>query len=200
VETSRLETFSDGVFAIAITLLILEVRLPPEETGSLAHRLAEAWPGYVSYVISFVTIGIMWANHHGVFRLIDRTSHGLVVANLFLLLCVAFIPFPTKVLGEHLSGAGDVQRAVTVFYCGTFTVTAAFYNLLWQTAAWRNRLIASGAEAGAAEVTRRYRYGVPSYLAATVAALWSVPVSLAIDAGLALLYVLPRREVREPAR
>ena len=194
METSRLEAFSDGVFAIAITLLILEVRLPGEEAGSLAHRLAEAWPGYVSYVISFVTIGIMWANHHGIFRLISTASHGLVVANLFLLLCVAFLPFPTKVLGEHLAHAGADQRVAALFYSASFTVTAAFYNLLWQTAAWRNRLIAPGAEAAAAEVTRRYRYGVPSYLAATLVAIWSVPVSLAIDAGLAMLYVLPRKE------
>lgn len=192
MDTDRLETFSDGVFAIAVTLLILDVRLPPG--ASLGRRLLDAWPGYLSYAISFVTIGIMWANHHAIFRLMGRATHGLVVANLFLLLCVAFLPFPTKVLGEHLQVTGDDQRVAAVFYSASFTVTAAFYNLLWQTAAWRNRLITAGGEAAAAEVTRRYRYGVPTYLAATLVAVWSVPVSLAIDAGLALLYVLPHRE------
>jgi uncharacterized membrane protein len=194
VETSRLEAFSDGVFAIAITLLILEVRLPSEETGTLSHRLAEAWPGYIGFVISFVIIGIMWANHHSIFRLIGRASHGLVVANLLLLLCVSFIPFPTKVLAENLRGAADDQQTAAVFYSGTFFVTACFYNLLWQTAARGNRLIAPGSEAAAAVVTRRFWYGFPSYLVATVAALVSVPLSLAIDAGLALLYLLPRRD------
>jgi len=193
VDTGRLETFSDGVFAIAITLLILDVRLPSGH-ASLTHRLADTWPGYVGYVISFLIIGIMWANHHGIFRLIARTSHGLVVANLLLLLCVAFIPFPTAVLAENLRAGGHDQRVAAVFYSGVFTVTAAFYNLLWTTAARGNRLIAPGSEAAAAEVTRRFRYGIPRYLLATVVAVVSVPASLAIDGALALFYILPQRE------
>ena len=80
-DTARLEAFSDGVFAIAITLLVLEVRVPGG-SGSLAHKLADAWPSYLGYVVSFVTIGIMWANHHAVFRLIARTTHGLIVVYL----------------------------------------------------------------------------------------------------------------------
>jgi uncharacterized membrane protein len=191
VTTERLEAFSDGVFAIAITLLILEVRLPADEGESLGHRLVEAWPGYLAFVISFVTIGIMWANHHAIFRLIGTASHGLVVANLLLLLCVSFVPFPTKVLAEQLRNAGADQQTATFFYSGSFVVTAAFFNLLWQVAAWRNRLIGPGHEQAAAAVTRGYRYGVPTYLMAMLAAIWSAPVSLAIDAGLALLYVLP---------
>lgn len=193
MDTARLETFSDGVFAIAITLLILDVRVPAGR-ASLTHRLGQAWPDYVAYVISFLIIGIMWANHHGIFRLIARTSHGLIVANLFLLLCVAFIPFPTAVLSENLRGRAGDQHAAAIFYSGAFTVTALFYNLLWRTAARRNRLIIAGAEAAAAEVTRRYRYGVPSYLAATLVAIVSVPASLAIDGALALFFILPQRQ------
>ena len=83
METTRLEAFSDGVFAIAITLLIIEVRLPAGG-GPLARRLAEAWPDYLAYVVSFVTIGVMWANHHSLFHLIARCTHGLVVANALL--------------------------------------------------------------------------------------------------------------------
>jgi uncharacterized membrane protein len=194
MDTGRIEAFSDGVFAIAITLLILEVRLPGDEGRSLARQLADAWPSYLAYVISFVVIGIMWANHHAIFGLVSRASHGLVVANLLLLLCVSFIPFPTKVLGEHLRHAGPDQRTAAAFYSATFCVTAVAFNALWQIAAWRNRLIVPGREDAAAEVTRRYRYGVPTYLAATLAAFWSVPLSLVIDAALALLYVLPHRE------
>jgi len=193
MDTSRLETFSDGVFAIAITLLILDVRLPHGE-ASLAHRLGDAWPSYVAYAISFVIIGIMWANHHNIFRLIDRTSHGLIVANLFLLLMVAFIPFPTAVLSDNLRSSGTDKHVAALFYNGTFTVTAVFYNLLWRVAATNNRLIAQGCESAAAEVTRRFRYGIPSYLAATLVAIVSVPASLAIDAAVALFYVLPQRQ------
>jgi TMEM175 potassium channel family protein len=194
VETSRLEAFSDGVFAIAITLLILEVRLPSEESGTLTHRLGEAWPGYVGFFISFITIGIMWINHHSIFHLIGRTSHGLLVANLLLLMCVSFLPFPTKVLSEQLRVSGTDREVATLFYSGSFMVTACFYNLLWQTAARGNRLIAAGAEGAAAEVTRAFRWGVPTYLGATLAAFISVPLSLAVDAGLALFYLLPRRD------
>jgi uncharacterized membrane protein len=110
VTTERLEAFSDGVFAIAITLLILEVQLP-DGSGSLTHRLGEAWPDYMAYVTTFVTIGIMWANHHAIFRLITHAGHGIVVANLFLLLAVSFLPFPAKILGEELGHHGADQTA-----------------------------------------------------------------------------------------
>jgi TMEM175 potassium channel family protein len=193
VDTQRLETFSDGVFAIAITLLILEVRAP-DGHGSLAHGLWQAWPDYIGYVLSFIIIGIMWANHHSIFRLIDRTSHGLIVANLLLLMCVAFIPFPTKVLGEHLQSGASDQRTAALFYSGTFFVTALFYNALWRVASRDNRLIAPGFEAAAAEVSRRFNYGPPSYLFATLVAIGSVPASLAINGALALLYILPQRD------
>src|SRR5919108_1729971 len=109
-DTARLEAFSDGVFAIAITLLVLEIRLPEGE-GPLWNVLGELWPSYLAYVLSFVTIGIMWANHHAIFRLIARASHGLIVANLFLLMTIAFLPFPTGVLAEHLPHAGIDQRS-----------------------------------------------------------------------------------------
>ena len=187
METSRVEAFSDGVFAIAITLLILEVRLP--DGGSLDGQLGRAWPSYVSYVISFVTIGIMWVNHHDIFRLIGRVSRGLLLANLALLLAVSFVPFPTKVLGEHLHHGGGDQRSAVVFYSASFFVAAVAYNVLWQVAAWRNRLIVPGAEAAATEVTRRFRYGAPSYLLAAAVALWQPAAGLAVDAGLAAFFV-----------
>jgi uncharacterized membrane protein len=194
VPTTRLETFADGVFAIAVTLLVLDIRLTTGSAGgTLSHRLGDAWPAYVAYALSFITIGIMWANHHAIFDLIERTSHGLIVANLLLLMFVAFLPFPTKVLGDYLREGGHDQHIAAVFYSGTFTVTAAIYNALWQTAAWKNRLIAPGREAEAAAVTKAYRYGVPVYLLATLLGFWNVPVSLAVNFSLAAFYMLPRR-------
>src|SRR2546423_13666056 len=96
IETTRLEAFSDGVFAIAITLLIIEVHLAPGG-GPLSRRLAEAWPDYLAYVVSFVTIGGMWANHHSLFHLIRRSTHAIVVVNILLLMFVSFVPFPASV-------------------------------------------------------------------------------------------------------
>jgi len=193
VETGRLEAFSDGVFAIAITLLILEVHVSGQAGTSLARQLAHAWPSYTGYVISFVTIGIMWANHHSMFRLIDRSTHGLVVANLLLLLCICFVPFPTKVLAEHLPVAGRDQRTAVLFFSGTYVAIAIFYNLLWRVAATGNRLIAPGYEEEADRITKAFRFGVPGYAMATLLTFVAVPAGLAVDAALALYYLLPRR-------
>ena len=125
---------------------------------------------------------------------IAHERQDVIVANLFLLMCVSFIPFPTSVLSEHLRHGGHDQTTAAIFYSGTFTVTAAFYNLLWRVAATNDRLIKPGCEEAAAEVTRRYRYGVPTYLAATLVAVISVPASLAIDGALALFYILPSKD------
>jgi uncharacterized membrane protein len=192
-DTARLETFSDGVFAIAITLLILEIPRPHLE-DPLGPQLLGTWPSYVAYVLSFITIGIMWANHHGIFRLIGRTTHGLVVANLLLLLMVAFIPFPTAVLAEHLQEESHDANIASIFYNGTYLVTAAFYNLLWQVAARGHRLIIKGSNDAADEVTRRFRPGVPLYLVATAIGFWSVGAAVAANGAIAAFYLLPRRE------
>ncbi len=190
-DTARLEAFSDGVFAIAITLLVLEVRVPGGN-GTLAHKLADAWPGYIGYAISFVTIGIMWANHHSVFRLIARTTHGLIVGNLLLLLTVAFLPFPTTVLAEHLRHGGADQRTAAVFYSGTFILIAIGFQVLWQVASRGNRLILPGREAAADQISRSYRWGVPSYVVSTLLALWKPPAGLALVGAMALFWTIPR--------
>ena len=190
-DTARLEAFSDGVFAIAITLLVLEVRVPGGG-GTLAHKLADAWPSYIGYVISFVTIGIMWANHHSVFRLIGRTTHGLIVGNLLLLLTVGFLPFPTAVLAEHLRHAGPDQRTAAVFYSGTFILIAIGFQALWQVASKGNRLILAGRETAAEQISRSYRWGIPSYTVATLLALWKPALGLALVGAMALFWLIPR--------
>jgi uncharacterized membrane protein len=190
-DTARLEAFSDGVFAIAITLLVLEIRLPSGH-ATLAHKLADTWPSYLGYVTSFVTIGIMWANHHAIFRLIARTTHGLIVGNMLLLMCVAFLPFPTTVLADHVRHAGSDQTAATVFYSGTFIVIAIAFQVLWRVASQSNRLIIPGAEAAAEQITRSYRWGIPSYTVSTLIALFSAPASLALVGAMALYWLIPR--------
>jgi uncharacterized membrane protein len=197
-ETLRLETFADAVFAIAITLLVIEIHLPPHEEvvriGGVGPVLVRLWPSYVGYVISFIVIGIMWANHHNLMKLIDRVDHGFITLTLLLLMCVAFLPFPTAVMAEHLADPDTHERAVAVaFYCGCFTVTAVFYFLMWWHAARGRRLIASHVPDDAVRtITRAYIPGAFLYLAATLVAFVNVAVSLAIVVGLAALYMFPR--------
>src|SRR6478752_5013578 len=107
MKTARLETFSDGVFAIAATLLILEVH---QASGSVAHGLVHAWPSYVAYAISFLTIGIIWVNHHTVMQQIDRVDRTFLFINVVFLMIVAFSPYPTRVVAEHLR-AGSKSAA-----------------------------------------------------------------------------------------
>ena len=191
--TARLETFADGVFAIAITLLVIDVRLPPHaDFPGLGAALRHLWPSYLGYLTSFVVIGIMWANHYNLMKLVDRVDHGFITLTLLLLLCIAFLPFPTAVMAEHLTDAAG--RAVAVaFYCGAFTVTAVFYFLMWWHAARGRRLIARDVpDAAVREITRAYVLGAPLYLAAALLAFVHVAISLAIVLGLAVLYMLPR--------
>jgi uncharacterized membrane protein len=194
-DTARLEAFSDGVFAIAITLLILEIRLP-EEGGTLAHRLGDLWPSYLAYVLSFITIGIMWANHHAIFRLIGRASHGLIVANLILLMTISFLPFPTAVLADNLRASEHLtsvdQRTAALFYSGTFILIAIAFQVLWQTAGRKNRLILPGRERAADEITRSYRLGIPMYTVSTLLALWEPIVSVIVVGAIALYWLIPR--------
>jgi uncharacterized membrane protein len=195
-ETLRLETFADAVFAIAITLLIIEIHVPPREevlaVGGLAPALAHLWPSYLGYLVSFVVIGIMWANHHNLMKLIDRVDHGFITLNLMLLMCVAFLPFPTAVMAEHLTDEHERATAVA-FYCGAFTVTAVFYFLMWWHAARGRRLIATHVSDEAIRtITRAYAPGSFLYLTATLLAFVHVALSLAIVVGLAILYMLPK--------
>ena len=191
--TARLETFADGVFAIAITLLVIDIHLPsPQPAGGLGPALRHLWPSYLGYLTSFIVIGIMWANHHDLMKLIDRVDHGFITLNLLLLMCVAFLPFPTAVMAERLTDPGE--RAIAVaFYCGCFTITAVFYFLMWWHAARGRRLIAADAPDEAVRaITRAYAPGALLYFAATVLAFVHVAISLAILLGLAILYMLPR--------
>lgn len=203
-ETFRLEAFADAVFAIAITLLIIEIRLPEGEElareGGLGAALLHLWPSYLGYVVSFVVIGIMWANHHNVMKLIDRVDHGFMMLTLMLLLCVAFLPFPTRVMAEHLMDPEERDIAVA-FYSGCFTVTAVFYCLMWWHAARDRRLIASHVSDHAVRaVTRAYVPGPFLYLLATLLAFVHVALSLAVVTGLAVLYMLPKAGAHKATR
>ncbi|MEC5193129.1 MULTISPECIES: TMEM175 family protein [unclassified Arthrobacter] len=192
VDTGRLEAFSDGVFAIAITLLVIDINVP-ETPGTLAHRLAAEWPSYLGFAISFAMIGIMWLNHHQMLREIRAADHGLVVTNLALLATVTVIPFPTKVLGDQLArGTYDDQRTAAVLYALGFLAFALAINAMWLWAAHHRRLIKPDTpDYRVTGRTRRNALGVPAFATAALLALVSPQASLALDGLLAVFYLIP---------
>ena len=190
-DTARIETFSDGVFAIAITLLVLEIRVPHIEEGtSLLGELIKLWPSYLGYAISFIVIGIMWANHHNRFSYIVRSDHILLFLNTLLLMCVAFIPFPTALLAEYVSS--EQQQTATAVYAGTLAVSAVFFTLLWLYAASDHRLVDRNLNPVTLRaMTQRYVAGMLLYITAVALAFVNTVLSLALIVGLALVFILP---------
>ncbi len=199
-ETARVEAFSDGVFAIAITLLILEIRVPLPANGPLAGQLTKQWASYVSFFISFAFIGIMWINHHRLFTHIRRSDNGLLLLNLLLLLGVTFVPFPTSVLAAHL-GHPD-QKLAAMLYNGTYFFIAIFFNFLWRYAtAPAHNLLAADIDAPAVKsITSRYALGPLTYIACFGLAWVSVTASLALNILLACFFALPPEFQRKKNR
>jgi uncharacterized membrane protein len=190
VPTSRLEAFADGVFAIAATLLILNVEVGHLGGESLAHALVHLWPAYLGYVISFVTIGIIWVNHHMVLDLIRSSDRVFLFINVFFLLCIAFIPFPTRLLATYVQ-TGD-GRAAAALYGITLTTTAVFFNLMWRYAIGDGgRLLRPDADRRQVDgITRSYRPGIAMYAGATVVGIFQAEIGAALFAGIALFYVI----------
>jgi uncharacterized membrane protein len=130
----RLEAFSDGVFAIAITLLVLEIGLPATAEADLLQALVDAWPSYLAYIVSFATIGAAWIAHNIITEHIDRVDTWFIRLNLLLLLVVAFLPFPTRLLAEHIT-AQDAERVAATFFGVCLLLIALLTSVLWRYAA-----------------------------------------------------------------
>ena len=191
MRTSRLEAFSDGVFAIAITLLALE--LPRPEGQDLWHELGTNWEAYAAFVVSFLTIGIIWVNHHG---LVDRILHAdrvLLFLNLFLLMWVSLIPWPTELVAEHLSDDG--AQAATAVYSMVSLGMAVAFSLFWVHALRRGHL-ADLTAAQLRHLTRRNALGWVFYLVAVLLAFVEPLASLALNFAIAFYYLLPDRSAR----
>ena len=187
-DTGRLEAFSDGVFAIAITLLILEVRVEQSPEESLAAALHHALPEIGAYAASFLQIGIMWANHHALFRLVDRVDQLLLLFNLLLLGCVSFLPLPTRLVAEHTSGL-DARTAV-LLYGGTLTANAIMFNLLWRRVVHVGLLVDGVHPAFVRDVNVRYLLGLVAYAAATLVAFVAPLATVLLTVALALMFLL----------
>lgn len=200
-ETTRIEAFSDGVFAIAITLLILEIHVPPELTDGarLWEVLLQQGTSYIAYLAAFSTIGIMWINHHRMFNLIRRADNWLLVFNLLLLLGISFLPFPTILLADYL-GTPDATTAMA-FYAGIIIVISIFFNVLWRYAAHNRKLIDPIIPPSAIlAINHGYWFGPTGYTIAFVLAFVNVPLSLAVVIGLAVFFALPPRNALTTGR
>ncbi len=189
MSSSRLEAFADGVFAIAATLLILSVDgAVPGGEGRLGGQLSHAWPSYVAYAVSFVTIGIMWINHHTVMDQIDRVDRRFLVLTVGLLMCIAFVPFPTRLVAEHVRDSS--ARDAALAYGFTLTTTACFFSAVWFYAATRDRLLRPDADARVvAGISRSYLPGPAIYLTATLIAFASPTASVVLYLSIAAFYV-----------
>jgi len=191
-ETARIEAFSDGVFAIAITLLVLDMKVPRalDDGRTLASALMAMWPTYLAFVTSFSTILIMWINHHRMFTLIGRADDRLMFYNGLLLLGVTIVPFPTALVAEYLRHDG--QKTAAALYNGTFIFIAICFNLLWRTAAVGDRLLHAHASRQAVQrIFDAYRKGPLWYVIAFVLAFVSVTASLVVNLALAIFFARP---------
>ncbi len=192
--TERIEAFSDGVFAIAITLLVLGVHVPHAADGQLGGALLRAWPSLISYVVAFAVIGLMWTSHHTMFSYIVRVDRWLVLLNLGHLMCVAFVPFPTSLLAEYARDTSN-ERAAAIAVSVTLTLAGIFYNAIWAYAARDHRHLTSTLNREeAAALGRRYRLG-PVLFGLTIPIAWVSPTTALFSyALLALFYaVAPSR-------
>ena len=187
MDSGRVEAFSDGVFAIAITLLVLDLRVSGE--GPLLHQLLQAWPHYFAYVVSFLTIGIMWMNHHTILGHVKRVDRPLLVLNLLLLMGAVVIPFPTTLVAEHLRDADGTVATVT--YGLVMIVISAGFAAVWVY------VVTHAPSLGAVVPQGALRQSVPGftlggavYAAGTlIAAFWSPVAGLIIFGALAIYYL-----------
>jgi uncharacterized membrane protein len=188
-DAARLEAFSDGVLAIAITLLILNVHVEPKPHESLTSALAAAWPEIVAYVASFLQIGIMWANHHALFRVVVKVDHVLLLLNLLLLGFVTFLPLPTQLVAEHSGNDADGHVAMLV-YGLTLVGAAMSFNLIWRYAGRRGLLADAVSPQFCRDVDIRYLAGLCGYVFATALAFLLPWLTLVVTAVLALVFLL----------
>ena len=197
----RLEAFCDGVFAIAITLLILEIKLPHAEVGhesgiNLARELWLLWPYYFAYVLSFITIGIFWANHHSLLRLYRKTDHWNNILTILLLMGISFLPLPTEALGEYLLDPTN-RRTAVIFYAFGLFIPVFFWGVGWLYASMNHRLLDHRLDSDYVNsMTKQYILSNGLYLFAFAVAFVNSWLSLTITVGLTMLYLqAPRKPV-----
>lgn len=205
--TNRIEAFSDGVFAVAITLLVLNLQVPQLAASvvsrELPHTLFELWPKLLSYALSFVIVGIYWVGHHNTFHYIIQSDRILLWINLLLMMCIVFIPFPTALIGQY-----PEQQISVVIYASTLVITGLVLQLLWWYATSSKHLVDREIDPYLVQRATRRNVTAPLiYLLAIGISFLSVEASLIVFILVPLLYILPgridrhwmqRRSINEP--
>jgi uncharacterized membrane protein len=202
---NRLEAFSDGVFAIVITLLVLDVHLPIHVPPgqSLAHALGQLWPQYIAYAITFAQVGVIWLNHHRVFQQVKLVDGPLLLLNLNLLLWVALLPFPASVVADYLSEGGTNATTALALYGGAILVTAISFCALYLWLTHDDRLVVNLPPPDAVRKSRvRFMFGLGAYGVAFALSWVSAPLALSVHGAMALYYAFDQatlQQVPEPA-
>ena len=188
MSTNRTEAFSDGVFAIAATLLVLELKIPHAEAGELLGALLERWPSYATYAVSFLTIGIIWVNHHAILDRVKRVDRPLLFINLVFLMVVAAIPFPTALLADYLREGHD-ERLAAAIYGGTMWMMGLAICAVWVYVV-RGGLLHQEVDRDLAQRSLRiFALGIPAYPLGIAASVLSAKLGLAVYALIALFYM-----------
>jgi uncharacterized membrane protein len=189
-DATRLEAFSDGVFAIAITLLVLNLKVPPHELPegeTLFQALGHEWATYEAFLVSFATVGVMWISHHRMFTNIRYVDHGLLVLNMLLLLGVTVVPFPTALLAAHRQ-----DKAAAQIFCGGAVLIVLLFNLVWRYARLHPRLLRGDLAPGEIKrLDRTYVLALGLYCACFALSFFSVHASIRSSLALAVYFALP---------
>lgn len=188
-ETGRVEAFSDGVFAVIITILVLELKVPDETGSDFWHGVREQWPHYAAYVVSFLIIGVMWVNHHTIFSHIKRVDRPLLFLNLLVLMVVSVVPYTTNVLAEHLMEEGGSANAAAVLYSLVTVAYALAFLVFWWYVTRVGHLFHDRVDKDGARATRvRFGLGAIAYPCTVALAFFSAPLTLVAHFLIALYY------------
>jgi len=198
LRTTRVEAFSDGVFAIAITLLVLELAVPSGSEDDLLGAVLDQWPSYLAYLVSFATIGAVWLEHTVITEYLDRATPILIRLNLLLLMVVAFLPFPTRLLGEYVGEDEPARVAVTIYGLSLF-LASALVSLLWRYAVREQLIRPDLADADVKMLTKRLTPGLAGYVAMIVLRLLLPVLAVLGYLAIAVYIIVPFGALRRRA-
>lgn len=197
MDSGRLEAFSDGVFAVAITLLALNLAVPGPGHGPLSRQLIEHWPSLAAYVVSFMTIGIIWVNHHALFSNFSQIDRPLLFLNLLVLFFVVAIPFATGTFADYLKQPGPDAGLAGALFQGVFEGMSISFVLLFWWAVRREHFKIPLTSAAARRATIRFGIGNVAYIAAIGISFASPVVSLLIGGLVAVYYMFEQTPAGE---
>jgi len=197
-ETGRIEAFSDGVFSIAVTLLVLELHIPELSDGNTPTHLLNAlkleWPSYIAFAISFFSIFIIWVNHHKIFKQIYKRNTGLMFANGFILFLVSLVSYPTALLARFF--LSDTKQLSVTIYTGLFVLINLAFNFLWAEASRDKKLLRPGiSDKAIRQLRNNYRYGFPTYLIAFMVSFFYPDLALAICVLLWIFWAISSKKI-----